>query len=371
MRLVSRYLALTTLRTVAIVALALTGLFSLLEFVEQLASVGQGTYRVIDAFLYVLLTAPSRLLQTVPIAMLLGCLLTLGALSRNAELAAMLSLGVSEYRIVGAVLTLVVPLGLVLFLVMEFVIPPAQQLAQERRTSALFSSVSLQGDNSFWAQSDRQYLDVQEFQPGNVPVGIDIYAFNGDGSLASILHAARGDIRSDGTWLLSDVSRKRVQAFQLRSDHLASLAWRSFMPSQQLQFLLLAPENISPTGLWRHIRALDERHQSATRYRQALWAKASILASMIAMILIAAPFVFGSPRAQSNGQRLARGVGFGIVFSLGQQILNRVGLLLEVAPAITALAPPLLVAVVAVWLFRRAYRPLRRHRMPAPELASA
>ncbi len=371
MTLLSRYLMLATFRTVAIVALALTGLFSLLEFVEQLASVGQGHYRVVDAFLYVLLTAPSRLLQAVPISMLLGSLLTLGALSRNAEIAAMLSLGMSEYRIVGAVLCLVMPLAIALLLVMQFVIPPAQQMAQERRTSALFSSVSLQGDNSFWAQNDRQYLNVQEFQPGNIPIGIDIYAFNVDGSLASIIHAGRADIRPDGTWLLTEVSRRRVYASQIRTDHLASLSWQSFMPSQQLQFLLLAPESIPPIGLWRHIRSLEQHHQNAARYRQALWAKASLLLSMIAMVMIAAPFVFGSPRAQSNGQQLVRGVAFGIVFSLGQQILNRLGLLLDVAPAVTTLAPPLLVMVVAACLFRRAYRP-RWHRLaPVLRLSSA
>ena len=56
MTLLDRYIEATALRAIVLVAATLTTLFSLLEFVEQLASVGQGHYRVIDAFVYVVLT---------------------------------------------------------------------------------------------------------------------------------------------------------------------------------------------------------------------------------------------------------------------------------------------------------------------------
>ena len=356
MMLVSRYLALSTFKAFLLVAVALTGLFSLLEFVEQLASVGQGQYRVADAFIYVLLTAPSRLLQVTPVSMLLSSLLALGALSRHFELTAMLNLGLSERRIIGSVLILTVPIVIVLFLMMEFVIPPAQQLAEERRTSALLSSISVQADSSFWAQNGHQYLNVQRFLPGNVPIGIDIYAFAIDGGLESIVHASRADIRPDNVWLLTDVTRKRVHASQIRTDHLAMLSWASFIPSRQIEFLVLPPESIPPIALYRHILTLERQHQRATRYKQELWAKASIPLSIVAMIMIAAPFVFGSLRAQSNGQHLLQGIGFGIVFSLGQQILDRLGLLVDLNPALTAMTPPLLVMGLAIVLFYRAHR---------------
>ena len=70
--MLSRYVSLATLKAFALAAAALTGLLSLLELVEQLASVGQGRYRLTDAFVYVLLTAPGRFLQVTPMAMLLG-----------------------------------------------------------------------------------------------------------------------------------------------------------------------------------------------------------------------------------------------------------------------------------------------------------
>jgi lipopolysaccharide export system permease protein len=353
----SRYIGAAALRAFVLVAASLTALFSLLEFVEQLASVGQGHYRVADALVYVLLTAPGRLLQVASVSMLLGSLLALGALARTSELTAMLSLGLSERRIVGTVLRLTVPIVAVLALLTQFVIPPAQRLAQERRTDALASAAS-RPDASFWAQGDRQYLNVAQFERGTVPVGIDIYAFEPDGSLASILHAERAEVLPDGTWALAEVSRRTVEKSQFRVEHLPRLSWHSFIPPGQLQFLRLPPDSIPPVALYRQIRSLERQHQRATRYERELWTRAGIPLSMVAMVLIAAPMVFGSPRMQ-GGQRLARGVGLGIVFTLCQQIVGRLGQLLDLSPAATALAPSLVVLALVVALFPRAGRPRR------------
>src|SRR5258708_13200789 len=130
-----RYIGAAALRAFVLVAAALTALFSLLEFVEQLSSVGQGHYGLSDALTYVLLTAPSRLLQVTPVSMLLGCLLALGAFAKNSELIALQGLGISDIRIFRPVLHLALPCILALFMMAEFVIPPTQQLAQAQRGS--------------------------------------------------------------------------------------------------------------------------------------------------------------------------------------------------------------------------------------------
>ena len=354
---VSRYVRFTTFRAFAITAVALTGLFSLLEFVEQLASVGQGAYHVSNAFIYVVLTVPSRLLQVTPISMLLGSLLGLGALARNSELTAMLSLGISQRRIIRSVLALAVPIVTALFLVAEFVIPAAQQLAHAERSSALHFSANYHGDDSLWAESGHQYLNVKRFDDNDTPSGIDIYAFEPDNSLMSVIHADRAHIQPDGIWLLSNVSRKRVRQSILKTDRLASIAWRSFLSPQQLRFLNLPLDSIPPIELYRHILSLREQHQSTTRYEEEFWARISVPFSIVAMIMIVSPFLFGAVRLQSTGRNLTYGVGFGIVFSLVQQILNHLGVLLDITPALTALAPPVVVIGIALYLLRHAYWP--------------
>ena len=355
MTLMLRYVKSSTLKAFAFVAVALTGLLSLLEFVDQLASVGQGRYHVPDALLFVLLTAPSRLLLVVPVALLIGCLLALGGLARTSELAAMLSLGISERRIIGSVLELVLPLGVFLFLLMEFVIPPAQQFASEQRASALATSSASGNQSGFWIQHQRQYLNVQRFERANVPVGIDLYSFRTDGSLESVVEADRATIGPGGVWVLTHVSRRRIDDWRIETDHLPTLTWHSFISPGEIRFLIVPLDSVAPTTLLRHILSLPP-DQKARRDLQALWTKASLPLALVAMIMAASPFVFGSPRAQSSGQQLARGVAVSIVFSLGQQIVSRLGLLLELSPALIALAPPALVIGVTAYLLGRRNR---------------
>jgi lipopolysaccharide export system permease protein len=351
-----RYIQAMTMRAIGLVAAALTALFSLLEFVEQLSSVGQGHYRLADAFSYVLLTAPDRLLQVTPVSMLLGCLLALGALAKNSELIALMGLGISEGRIIGSVLKLAVPITLVMFLIAEFIVPPFQQQAQAQRTAALAESDSVRSDNSFWVQGDHQYLNVQRFDKTDTATGIDIYDFNDDGSLDSFVHADHAKIGSDGTWQLTGVLRKHIVESAFETEHLDTLAWHSFMSPDQIRLLMLPPQTMPPIALYRYVRELEQGHQQAIRYQQELWRKLGIPLSMVAMVMIAAPFVFGPPRSQNTGQQITIGAVFGIVFSLAQQIVGHLDLLLDLNPAATALGPSLVLIGLAVYLFRRAHR---------------
>ena len=366
---IARYVQLTTARAFALVAVTLAGLFSLLEFVEQLASVGQGHYHVRDAFIYVALTAPSRLMQVTPISILLGALLALGALARNAELTAMLSLGVPERMVVGSVLLLTLPVAAALFVMAEYVIPPAQQSAHERRETALSDSPGFHQPDRIWAHGDREYLHASGFARKGEPAGIDIYDFGTDGALLQLIHAERAVVQPDGTWLLQDVSRKQVQGEAFRTQRLASLPWHSFVSPRQLRLLSLPIDSIPPTVLYAQVFS-HGRQQDTTRYDEEFWAKASIPLSVVAMIMISAPFVFGRVRTQSTGQRLAYGVGFGIVFSLVQQIIDHLGLLLRVSPAATAAGPSLAVIALAVYLLRDVYWPAQVPQGLRPDAAS-
>lgn len=353
--MLGRYIEIATLRAFVLVASALISLFSLLEFVDQLRDVGQGHYRMIDALVYVLLTAPSRLLQLTPVSLLLGSLLALGALASNNEITAMRALGISERHIVGWLLKLALPIMIVLFLVAEFVIPPAQQLAQAERTSKMSASTPLRSNNGFWAEGDRQYLNVRHFDHGNIPRNIDIYAFTANGELKSFIHADRADVRPDGTWLLTGVLRKQFYPSQIQAEHLASISWNSFLHPQQVRLLILPPESMPPVELYKYVRDLKRQHQQVARYEQELWEKTSIPLTMVAMILIAIPFVFGPLRTHSTGQRIAVGAFIGIVFTLSQQITSHLGLLFNLSPALTAITPTLLLMIFAGYLFNRAH----------------
>ena len=339
MTLLERYIAAATLRALVLVSAGLTSLFSLLEFVDQLHDVGKGRYRLIDALFYVLLTAPARALQLMPSAILLASLFALGSLATRGELTAMRAGGLPPRRIVGSVFKLGVFAVIALFLMAEFVIPPAQQLAQAQRASRLSTAGAVRTGNSFWAQGNQQYLNVRQFADGNIPTDIYLYEFAASGELQTLIQADRAQVRPDGTWLLEEVSRKQFSGVRIDSDRLASLVWHPFLRPRQAVLLTLPPESMQPIELFQYVRDLERRHQPAGRYAQELWAKIDLPLAMAAMILIAAPFVFGPLRSRGTGQRMMIGTMIGIVFSLIQQITIYLGQLLNLSPALTETGP--------------------------------
>ena len=356
MTLLERHVRVAALRACVLVAVGLTSLFSLFAFVDQLASVGHGHYRLGNALSYVVLTAPYRLLQVTPVSMLLGCLLALGALGRHGELTALRGLGMSEGRVMACTVGLALPVVVALFLLAQYVIPPAQRLAEEERSSALSSLTTSRGEDSFWAEGDDSFLDVQRFENGNVPAEIDIFRFDHDGNLVRFLHARHALIRPDGLWLLSGVTSKRVERYQFKTEQFASLPWRSFMTAEQIRLLILPPASMPPIALFGYVRYLQRHDQQATRYQQEIWAKLSIPFSIVAMIMIATPFVFGPPRSQTAGLQFVAGAAIGIVFATLGQVAGRLDELLDLDPAILALTPSLLLMGTALYLFLVRYR---------------
>jgi lipopolysaccharide export system permease protein len=356
MTLLDRYIEAAAVKTLVLVSSGLTTLFSLLELVDQLHDVGTGRYRLIDAMAYVLLTAPARLLQLMPVSMLLASLFALGALANHNELTVMRATGISPRRIVGRVFKVAGLVLVVLFLAAQFVIPPAEQHAQTERVSRLQSSSEpLRSENGLWAEGEHQYLNVRRFAYGNVPEDIYKYDFAADGKLQRFIYAAGAEVRPDGAWLLRGVLRKEFSDSGIKTQRLTSLFWHSFLGPRQVSLLILPPESMPPVGLYQYVRDLERRHLPAARYAQELWAKIDIPLAMAAMIMIAVPFVLGPLRSHPTGQRIMIGAMIGIVFTLVQQITRYLGLLLDLSPALTSTLPSFMLMAVAFYLYRQAH----------------
>ncbi len=351
--LLDRYIGWTVGRAFLLITTGLTALFSLLSFVEQLGLIGQGRYTLRDALLYTLLTAPTRLLPIAPVSMLLATLLGLGGLARHSELTAFRSFGVSQARLIGAVVRLCLPIILALFIIAQFIIPPAQQAAQRQQAAALGDALSGLSNGGFWAQKNGVFLNVQSFAGGADLRGVAIFTFGPDGGLQSLIEADTAAPQPDGTWALSGITRDTITNGQPVADKPASLIWQPFLSSKQLQLLAIPPQTMPPLALYAYVRQLKHLHQAALLYEQAFWSMVAVPLSLIGMALIAGPFVFGPQRAGGAGRQLVIGALLGMVFLLAQEITGYAGLLLALNPAVSALAPSLLLLALGGWRLTR------------------
>ena len=346
------YVARKVLRSFLQVVLALVAIFGLFDFVDQLEAVGRGHYQVLDALTYILLTSPSRLPQATPVAVLLGSLLALGALAKNSELTALRSLGVSEGRVAGALIALFILVFCAELALAQFLVPPAQLLATSRREAALSTAASAADSGGLWAQSHDTYLHVQDFDAANMPTGVELYTFAPDGTMISFIQASAADVEPDGSWQLKKPARWEIKSDVLHVDYPVFLSWKPFITTRQLRLLTLAPQNMPPVALLRHILFLRRSQQNASIYEQALSATLGLPLVMIAMVLLAVSLTSRVlPRGQSAGRQIFLGATIGVVFSLFQQLLVQLGLLLGFNPIATSLAPACMLFAAAFYLF--------------------
>ncbi len=357
--LLDRYVGWLVFRAFLLITTGLTALFSLLGFVEQLGLIGQGQYRLRDALAYTLLTSPDRILQLAPVSMLLATLMGLGTLARYSELTAFRSFGVSQARIIGAVVKLCGPIIVALFLIAQFVIPPAQQAAQRERAAALGDALPGLSNGGFWAQKGGVFLNVQSFAGAAELHGVAIFTFGPEGELHSMIQADDAQPQPDGTWKLSGVVRNTITDGQTQTDMPPTLSWKPFLSTRQLQLLAIPPETMPPLALYSYVRQLKQQHQEALVYEQTFWSMVAIPLSLIGMALIAAPFVFGPQRSGGAGRQIVIGALLGMVFLLVQEITFYLGLLLAVNPAVSAMTPSILLLVLGGWLLERNHVKLR------------
>ena len=127
------YIGRTIIATSALCLITLVGLSSIIKYVEQLRQVGKGTYDLMGALYFVLLSMPRDIEMFFPMAALLGALIGLGMLAASSELVVMQAAGYSKLDIGVSVLKTAIPLMLIVMVLGQWGAPQAQKMARDLR----------------------------------------------------------------------------------------------------------------------------------------------------------------------------------------------------------------------------------------------
>ena len=349
MKTLDRYIGSSFLRSFALIIIILVTLFSFLELISQLDDVGKGTYQLKDAFFFIGLTLPRRMLDLMPIGTLLGSVVALGLLADNGELLAMQAGGMSVRRICWSVFAAGTILILLTGLLAEMVVPPMDQLARKRRALAISGTGFTLTKQGFWARRGGNYIHVGRTVSAGTIADLDIFETDDQGNLKVFTHAREVNIEENNHWILRQVTQKTFSEQGILTRQWPSLTLDSFFSSDQVDVLEIPPDSLSSADLYRYISALRDSGQNADRYILALWRKLGVPLTTGAMVLLSLPFIFGSTRGASAGKRIMMGSFVGIAFYFGDQVIIHLGLLLSLNPIIIAMTPVVLICGIALW----------------------
>jgi lipopolysaccharide export system permease protein len=354
-KIIDRYIGRNTLQGFFLVLSLLVVLLSFMELLIQIKDVGKGSFQMPDAFSYVALTVPKRIVDLMPLAALIGSIVALGLLADHQELTAMQAAGISVQRIAFSVLGTSAVLMLAAILMAEFVAPPLDQMARIQRSRAIYGKTVMMSKEGFWVRHGTAFVHVGRTLSGEQAADIEIYELDESGRLCRFLSAAEASIDGQHDWLLKKVEAKTFGRQTVETRSMEEYRLTSFLTAGQVALLQLPPDSLSLSDLWSYIRSLDERAQNSKAYALAFWQKVCLPATTCIMVLLSLTFVFGSTRTRNASQRIFWGMLTGVVFHLANQIIGHSGLILNIPPMVTTLLPVGFILIVALRLLRRAF----------------
>jgi lipopolysaccharide export system permease protein len=357
MNIIDRYIAGTVVAYSALVMGVLLTLGGLFVFIGQQDDIGVGNYGAADALLFSVLNLPQQAFELMPIAVLIGALLGMGALARGSELAVLRASGVSIARLAYAVLAGSAIMMIVAALLGELVAPPLQKFARQQRAFSKYADVSFAGSGSAWVKDGDTLLSVQEQTGDNLFGGVFLYQLEGDDRLVSVGRADRATVREgQGGWRLHRYTETRFLdggrgGTEVRK--LAELELRTGLDPGFLGLAVSEPRQLPSMGLLRLMQHLRANGLETDTYEFAFWSRIARTASILIVAVLALPFALGPLRSSGAGARMVIGILIGIAFFLLQRTLESGTIVFDLDPLILAWVPTALLATVTTVLLAR------------------
>ena len=339
-------------------ALGFLALFFFFDVVDELQNVGKNGngYQLSHALGYVLLQVPSHLYELMPISVLIGTIFVMARLAQSSEFTILRTSGLGPVRALRTLLGLGVAFVLVTFVVGDYLSPVSDRYAQLLKARYL-GQITV-GQTGAWLrerQSERHYaVNVARLSSDGRPEGIRIFEFDTQGQWLSLTQAQTANLRNDGVWALSDVSRDGLQrqgVQGLEREHLNELDWPTGITTEMISVALLKPERMGTVDLFQYIRHLDANGQTSQRYEIEFWKKLFYPLSCLVMVVLALPFAYLHFRSGNITSHVFGGVLAGISFFLLNNVFGYVGNLNQWSPWLAAAAPGLLYSMASLAAF--------------------
>lgn len=342
-----RYLMRNIFALTGIVALVLISIYTFVVFVSDLGALGQNGFGALQLLKYAFFLMPGNAYILLPIVVLLGTLLGVGNMARQGELIAMRTAGVSWLRIGGATLIAGIVLGLLGFVLGNWLAPQGQRQAESIRTHGEDGP-----GKSQWLRDSDSIVRIRGLRSASEIEGVTIYTLAPGGRIASALQADSGRY-VDGHWQLHNVRRSVFDADHIDSTQQSRAVWSGEITPTVLNLLILKEDSLSVQGLLRLVHYLDANHLDAGKYRILMWRRLVEPLTIMAMMLFALPFAGGRLRETGTGQRLLIGILIGVVFYVSDKVSVSLGDIYDWPPLLAAGAPTALLASIATWLLSR------------------
>jgi lipopolysaccharide export system permease protein len=378
-KIYEKYLARQIYTNFFFILFALIALFIFFDYLNEVNNL-RGNYSNYLAFIHILLKSPSRLVELIPMAGLIGAIYVFAQMASQSEFTILRMAGLDTSKGLWTLFKIGVPIIICTFMLSEWVGPYCDTKAEEMRSNALNEALGNTLKTGTWIKDKLSDPDgdgpkkpgIRFVNVGSIKIrgeisAIRMYEFDENRYLQVIREAESGSYDERGFWNLTNVTETRL--IERKQKNVLDTQFRAVsmsLPIQRLQsevtpdilaVLLIAPERMSILNLNRFIEHLDDNKQDSKSYQLALWKKLVYPFTILVMLCLALPFGYIHARSGGISLKVFGGIILGMSFILFNNLFSHIGLLGSWSPIMTATLPLgvyLILAIIAlIWVSRK------------------
>ena len=359
MKIRDRYITKTLLSYTIIVLVVWTSIYSFFNFLAELNSVGKQGYTILSAFTYIILQLPEVVYKQASPIILLGCILGMGHLATTGQLLILRVSGASILKI--TILTLKNSLIFLLFFISigEFVAPISSSFAESSRFNAMGNSGSSISQNGFWIRDGNNFINVKRNIDGKLFSGITVIEVSSLNKIQRIIRSENAkfdgnslDMIGSEIFSIDDSSFFDSVSLKERNSYNKIVSFDQDL----IESLEKEPEDLSTLTLVKQIRFLSDNKLRSGIFEVELYSRLIQPVTLVAMILLAMLFIFGSTRDVTLGRKIFFGVTLGLSFEMLSRVASAIALGLDLSPFLSSILPSLVIMVVSIFLlFKKSF----------------
>lgn len=328
MPILNRYIAVTWLRLFGLCLGSFVAIYLVLDMMDKIPRYIRAGGAMTDIAGFFLNKLPEMVGQTAAFSTLMATLLTLGLLSRNSEITAMRSSGISLFRISLPMLILGLVVSFLLLINAELIVPKSYERMdyiervkiKKHGVNAVFKL------NNIWFRTDTLILQAQAFDPQKRMLkGVTVWRLD-----ASLIPVSRIDANRaeyvDGHWTLRQLEVKDFSAVSgYRASAVPSMEIALDLKVDDLKVLDNNADNLSYRKLREYAENLQRGGYQAFRYMTMMHAKLSSPFAAFVMVILGIPFAIRNSRSGGVALGIGASVGIGFAYFVVNAILLSYG----------------------------------------------
>jgi len=319
------------------------------SFTAEIKNLNTGNYSFFKLLQYILLNIPRSINIMFPYAILIGAMLSLGAMASDFEFVSMQAAGISVSKIMFIILSQVFALSIIFYLISDFIVPKFTIKAEQNKNFSINKKIIFQR-NGVWFKDANTFIKIREIYSESNLKGIIVYNYNEENQLQSISSIAEADA-INGKWNLKGVSETFFFTNPISQKYHKEQVRDELINKQLISIKTQNSLNLSLSDVSKNIKYLGNNNLDTTIQTKIFWEKIFQPVSTVIMLFLAMPFIFGRYRQNNLSKRVMIGVLIGISFFIISSILPNIGIVLGIYPFFNIFLTNALFIVIGYYLY--------------------